>query len=334
MTMHYPRAFLLLLLPVLACASPALAASALALTPGPHIEVKPDLQASFPCTKAQTIDDQLICSDHNLAELDRRMGEIYTTARVALSTAEKKALLQTQRAWLAGHDSACGISAQGDLPSNAIECLTNRYHARIAELLSLISRGNVIRELGGSEPWADNVNRYGMSKNHVDMMQSCVGEELADEVNACCAPGTETVEETESITTAYAINGKRYLLYNGKYQQFFNVPRGACTTETDENGEESTVCPEPTPTFGSCSALYAETGPGNGDFAYTGHRWGSPVSMAELLAGSSKEPRAGVEFASDLHTRLLPGDVISLATTKGELRRYRWDAGKKVYVQY
>lgn len=333
MTMHHPFAFLLLL-PVLVGALPALAATDEAFRPGPHIEVQANLQASFPCSKAQTIDEQLICSDQELAQLDRRMGEIYSTARATLSQAEKRALLQTQRAWLVGHDHACGISAQEALPSNAGECLGNRYHGRIGELLALVSQGNVIRELGGSEPWAENVERYGMSKNHVDMLQSCVGEELEGEVNACCAPGTETVEEAESNTTAYAINGKRYLLYNGKYQQFFNVPRGACTTEIDEKGEENMVCPEVAPTFGSCAALYAETEPGKGDFSYTGHRWDFPVTLAELLGGRSKEHVAGEKFASDLHAKLLPGDAIILAPQKGEPRHYRWDAGSKMYVQH
>ncbi|HEY6096331.1 MAG TPA: lysozyme inhibitor LprI family protein [Gallionellaceae bacterium] len=323
----------LLLLPILACAAPAVAATAEAFRPGPHIEVQADLKASFSCTEAQTIDEQLICSERELAELDRRMSEIYSTARAGLSQAEKKALLQTQRTWLGGHDQACGISAQEFLPSNASECIANRYHARIAELLAIISRGNVIRELGGAEPWAENVERYGMSKNHVDMLQSCVGEELEDEVNACCAPGTETVEETESSTTAYAINGKRYLLYNGKYQQFFNVPRGACTTEIDEKGEESMECPEVAPTFGSCAALYAETEPGKGDFAYTGHRWNSPVTLAGLLSGGSRERLSSEKFVSDLHAKLLPGDAITLAPKKGEPSQYRWDAGKKAYVQ-
>lgn len=321
------------LLPIFACASFVMGASAYAPEPGPHIDVHPELQASFLCAKAKSIDDRIICSDPSLARLDRRLAEIYILTRGALSGSERAALLQTQRDWLAGHDQACGISPENELPTNTVECVTNRYHARIGYLVGLLSRGNVIRELAGTEPWAENTERYNMSANRVVLMQACVGDELAEEVNSCCAPGTETVEETESTTSTYAINGKRYLLFNGKYRQFFNVPRGACTTEINDKGEEIVDCPQVTPTLGSCAALFAETEPGKGEYVYAGHRWNSTTTLADLLVGSAKDVIAKPVFASELHSKILTADAITLVDKNGKMRHYRWDAGKNMYVE-
>ncbi|MFY9259379.1 MAG: lysozyme inhibitor LprI family protein [Gallionella sp.] len=324
---------------ILAFATPALAASAEppiwrdVLLYGPSITIQPDLRPSFSCKKAKTIVEQLICSDRNLANLDRRMWDIYTAARTLLTDEEKMSVLKTQREWLAGHDQACGITPEGEYVYGAAECLIKRYLMRTEKLQAMLSRGNVIRELGGSEPWTENTERYGMSENRVTLLQRCVGEELEEQVNSCCAPGTETIEETASTITAYVINGKRFLLYNGKYSQRFNIPRYAgCYDEVNEKGE-LVGCPDNT-TYASCAALFAETERGNGDFAFADHRWNFPVSMDELLIGKSKDQQTSKEFTSELHSKLLEGEIVTLVTSKGKISRFQWDAGKMVYVRH
>jgi uncharacterized protein len=196
---------------ILAFATPALAASAEppiwrdVLLYGPSITIQPDLRPSFSCKKAKTIVEQLICSDRNLANLDRRMWDIYTAVRTLLTDEEKMSVLKTQREWLAGHDQACGITPEGEYVYGAAECLIKRYLMRTEKLQAMLSRGNVIRELGGSEPWTENTERYRMSENRVTLLQRCVGEELEEQVNSCCAPGTETIEETLPIRLVHPL---------------------------------------------------------------------------------------------------------------------------------
>jgi uncharacterized protein YecT (DUF1311 family) len=332
MMRHFPRAFPFLLLLISACTAPALAADAAAPGELPRVQVLPGEQASFNCAKAQSIDEQIICSNHGLAQLDRRMGEIYSTARAALPKAEKNALLQAQRAWLSGHDTACGIPSQGTVPKDAVACFIKRYQARTAELQALMTRGNVIRELGGTEPWAEDEDQSQDSQKHMDMLVSCVGKDQADSVVAkgqCCGPGGEWTVEDESTATPYVINGKRYLVFTVNYYDHISVTRGMCETQTNENGEEDTVCPNVPDTPGSCTTVFEEQTPGSGEFAAMPQRWDSALTLAELLTGNG----ADTKFAVALHAKLAPGGNITLAPKKGAQRHYKWNAGAKRYEE-
>ena len=332
MATHFPRAFPFLLLLISVCSAPSLALAAEASMPGvgqgSHIRILPGALASFDCTQAKSIDEQLICSKLELARLDRRMGEVYVAAKATLPKGEKSSLLQTQRQWLSGHDQACGITEQGPLPDSAAECLTGRYQARTGELLALLTRGGkVIRELGGIEPWAIHVNHKQGEDNHRTMLQSCVGD--AVEVGMCCPGGTESLENEQSSTTTFVINGRRYILFSAHYELQFHAPHGAyIRDENDDSGGYGTA-PDVAPTPGSCSVVFAEQKPGSGDFAETDLRWEQAHSMAELLTGKGADTR----FASELHDKLLPGDTITLAPEKGAARQYRWNAATRTYEE-
>ncbi len=328
---HFPRALLYLLL-IPACLAPALAADAAAPSYIPPEQLTPREQASFDCAKAKTTDEKIICGDHDLAALDRRMGEIYLAARAALPKAEKNALLQGQRQWLAGHDTACGIPAQGTVPKDAAACFIKRYQARTAELQALMTRGNVIRELGGTEPWTEDEDQSQDSQRHIDMLVNCVGKDQADSVVAkgrCCGPGGEWTVEDESTTTPYVINGKRYLVFSVHYYDHISVTRGMCETQTNEKGEEDTVCPNVPDTPGSCTTVFEEQTPGSGEFAAMPQHWDSALTLAELLTGKG----ADTKFAEALHAKLAPGEMLTLAPKKGAQRHYQWNAGAKRYEE-
>lgn len=293
----------------------------------PRVHVLPGEKASFDCAKAKSTDEQIICSDHDLAQLDRRMGEIYTATRAALPPAEKNALTQAQRKWLAGHDQACGINAQGPLPDHAVECFAKRYQTRTAELQAWLTRGNVIRELGGNEPWAEYANPKDGEDHHRTMLQSCVGEEA--EVDTCCVPGSESLEGEKSSYTSYVINGRRYILFTARYELVFHPPHGAYIKDPDDDSEGYGRAPEVAPTPGSCSVVFAEKAPGSGDFDEAGYRADGVLSMAELLSGKD----ADAKFVGELHARLAPGDAITLAPRNGKPSRYQWNAAAKAYAE-
>jgi uncharacterized protein YecT (DUF1311 family) len=306
MTMNFPRVFALLLL-LAAFAAPA------------HAKEHP----SFDCDKASTTDEKLICGDHKLAEIDRRMGEIYMAARATLSETERKALLEAQRNWLGGHDAACGITGANNVPDEAAECFIKRYRARIAELLPMLSRGNVIREVRGKEPWMVETEASEEDKYGAGLAAACAGIDPGP----CCFPSTISVIANDPKYTTYVINGKRHILFSAHYTTIYPAPPG--TYDPEESSPTSTE------KKGSCTALWGEDAPGSGDFSVptdSSRRWDGIFSMSELLSGRTKWDANGHDFASDLHTTLMLGDAITLAPAKGEPRRYQWDAAKKAYV--
>lgn len=58
------------------------------------------ISPSFDCKKARTNTEKLICSDKELAALDKEMAQAYKKARVSLDKAGKQKLLKKQREWL------------------------------------------------------------------------------------------------------------------------------------------------------------------------------------------------------------------------------------------
>ncbi len=281
------------------------AAAAPPVRPESHVQVLPGERASFDCAKARAIDEQIICSNHNLAMLDRRMGEIYAAAKAALPKADKDALLQAQRLWLAGHDQACGISAQGAVPGDAAACFIKRYQARTAALQALLTRGSVIRELGGSEPWV---------------------EANSNELLSTCAEGEANFEPEDSKYATFLIDGRRYIFFSGQYTVVY-VSHGGYVIET-EDGEEQ---PENTARGGECTLVLAEKTPGAGDFAEAGYDTVGITGIAEFLTGGPKGNGADEKFASDLHAKF-PGEI-TVVEKNGVSRRYTWDAATKRYVK-
>ena len=87
--------------------------------------------ASFDCRKAAHADEAAICSDVDLARLDRAAAEAYANALDASNNdQEKNAKRAAQRAWLAHRSDSCGGAAGAPL----VACLKGVYKARIAAL--------------------------------------------------------------------------------------------------------------------------------------------------------------------------------------------------------
>jgi uncharacterized protein YecT (DUF1311 family) len=99
---------------------------------------------SFECRAAAAPIEHLICNDHELARLDRRLAEVFADRRGRLDPAARKALLQEQRDWLAGRLSRCGIPAKGGAPEPP-------QAWRWAPCLADLSRAR-LRDLGAAEP--------------------------------------------------------------------------------------------------------------------------------------------------------------------------------------
>ena len=77
---------------------------------------------SFDCSKASSGQEKMVCSDRDLAKLDVTLHGRYVQSRDR--AADKKAVLDRQRAWIKNSFNACSDKA----------CLVAAYNSRIAEL--------------------------------------------------------------------------------------------------------------------------------------------------------------------------------------------------------
>ncbi len=88
-------------------------------------------QASFDCAKASAWVEKAICSDVNLARLDRTVAEVYATRLGETdSDAARLPVRGDQRAFLAARIKTCG----GKTSAAAVTCLTAQYNARLKVL--------------------------------------------------------------------------------------------------------------------------------------------------------------------------------------------------------
>jgi uncharacterized protein len=81
----------------------------------------PSHAASFPCSRARSCTEQVICQTPELSHMDDRMAAMYFSFQSQSSRRGATALLQSQRSWLASRDS-CVCNAS---------CLMDHYAARI-----------------------------------------------------------------------------------------------------------------------------------------------------------------------------------------------------------
>jgi uncharacterized protein len=84
-------------------------------------------EPAFDCTKADGTIEELICQDEKLAELDRKLAEVYTAAARKATNEHPPVLKAEQRGWIKGRN-ACWKS---DDPR---ACTETEYRHRIAEL--------------------------------------------------------------------------------------------------------------------------------------------------------------------------------------------------------
>jgi uncharacterized protein len=82
--------------------------------------------ASFPCEKAGTAVEKMICANPALSELDEHLGRYYSAGRAELGTA-KTCLASNQKEWLRAARNSCKDT----------KCLESAYLARLAELDAL-----------------------------------------------------------------------------------------------------------------------------------------------------------------------------------------------------
>ncbi len=94
----------------------------------------PGLAVSFPCEKAATKVEVLICKDPQLSTLDGHLGQYYAAAITALGEGAG-CLRENQRSWLRTVRNACGDTA----------CLKQAYLHRLSELDALQPGATAIR---------------------------------------------------------------------------------------------------------------------------------------------------------------------------------------------
>jgi uncharacterized protein YecT (DUF1311 family) len=88
----------------------------------------PMYKTSYDCTKARKEVDRAICYVEPLAKLDTELNAAYSSLAKTLSAEDRKQLIREQREWVAKRDHDCVIYKFW------VECLTDRYTARISEL--------------------------------------------------------------------------------------------------------------------------------------------------------------------------------------------------------
>lgn len=82
---------------------------------------------SFDCAKASSDVERLICSDDELAELDRSLADLYAVLLKNTPPGGQKQLKAEQRGWIKGRDD-CWKS------EDLRDCVANEYRLRIDEL--------------------------------------------------------------------------------------------------------------------------------------------------------------------------------------------------------
>ncbi len=89
---------------------------------------------SFDCAKAATLIEKTVCGDPNLKRLDSEVAKNYRAVRKQVSPDAEKALVASQRDWIADRNSQCA--------SGSSECLTKSYRERDDVLVALLARAS------------------------------------------------------------------------------------------------------------------------------------------------------------------------------------------------
>jgi uncharacterized protein len=88
-------------------------------------------QPSFDCAKATQLIEKTICADPNLAEADKRMGQLYTLAQTSAFGKGSSNQLSAQRGWVTGRDTCTKLA---DSSYTIPDCLMAAYRERNSEL--------------------------------------------------------------------------------------------------------------------------------------------------------------------------------------------------------
>lgn len=104
-------------------------------TPPPTPEARPEPRPSFDCAKAGTPVEKLLCSDAELADLDREMASIYREVRGSLAGPAKAALKDEQVAWIRERGRC---SAKPDMAG----CVRSLFVSRMSVLRARLPAGD------------------------------------------------------------------------------------------------------------------------------------------------------------------------------------------------
>ncbi len=94
----------------------------------------PRISASFNCSKATQPIEYSICSNKELAILDKKMAEIYKIKKKKSSVNENKSLKLSQKKWLKKRIGECKVSKSNYADIAVINCLKTSYETRIREI--------------------------------------------------------------------------------------------------------------------------------------------------------------------------------------------------------
>lgn len=154
------------------------AAAILAFALTPMVGAEP----SFDCSKAQTVAEKRVCNDRELQWSDRQLARLYVMALKEAPAAERPALVESQRRFLAERE-ACGTVPLG--------CVEQLYHMRLQELAkrvnvhdayAMFARGNtgglrIVRfgSVAAVDLWATGENHHECGFEEDDLVQTGKG---------------------------------------------------------------------------------------------------------------------------------------------------------------
>ena len=149
-------------------------------------------EPAFDCAKAESSAEELICSNEDLAALDRTLADIYAEAVKAIGTfADKDTALKEfkayQRGWIKGRDECWKADDE-------LACIKADYEYRIAEITA----------------------KYGLIEGQKPVFYMC-NDNPADEIVATYFPTTppsarlERGDSTEIVIEGPTGSGARYL---------------------------------------------------------------------------------------------------------------------------
>ncbi|MEL7525808.1 MAG: MliC family protein [Pseudomonadota bacterium] len=149
-------------------------------------------EPAFDCAKAESSAEELICSNDDLAKLDRTLADVYGKAVAAIGTfADKDTALNDfkayQRGWIKGRDDCWKADDE-------LACIKSDYEYRIAEITA----------------------KYGLIEGQKPVFYMC-NDNPADEIVATYFPTTppsarlERGDSTEIVVEGPTGSGARYL---------------------------------------------------------------------------------------------------------------------------
>lgn len=149
-------------------------------------------EPAFDCAKAESSAEELICSNEELAKLDRSLADVYGKAVAAIETfADKDTALKEfkayQRGWIKGRDECWKADDE-------LACIKADYDYRIAEITA----------------------KYGLIEGQKPVFYMC-NDNPADEIVATYFPTTppsarlERGDSTEIVVEGPTGSGARYL---------------------------------------------------------------------------------------------------------------------------